>query len=1345
MTITNESPSPQSLQVRKLRHQITFEDSSVEFADLDADNDGVPDVADNCPQIPNLAQVNTDGDLLGDACDTNDDNDAHPDARDNCPLVENDPQEDANLNRVGDRCEQDDDGDGQLNPEDNCPQAHNPEQEDANGDGVGDACDRAPMTRPCAQDSDCSSNSCDSALGVCRLCNPTIDCPLYWLALGEPGNTAPVQEVALELAPGESAVVSIEQAHGAPGSRWSGAIEVSHPQLGRRIVDLLYEERPEGVWTGSIYYLSNFGTRRLDAWMRDQQTRNDPEIQEQVGNALIQRWGAFRRGRITWRNFQAVLTATQHETWRWSSVVEDCPTAACYLFDSGQSGLREYSSDLNTVPVPTGVVELPMAMNLRMVDPRRTPELMTGRIESSVALQYAGDPEVTFAFADDPTGCSLDRPGACLVYIDQFSATIDVGGRYATTADDTECSRYEGTGGFVHKELPWLVPGFTQGTRFDPETLQRTRSTCRDGLLPFVATPPGDAIGFLDQNLSLASANPIPDGRTRRRRLELVDGALINQNILFVLFSETFDTFLTPSGQSPDPEDALTTYGYLMLERTPTQIDADDRDGNSIPDLYEGNTPPENITQPDGVLQVSCSEELLQPVLGFDEELDATTVTGVVEHILEGASAQPPRFIEPSDNEQVHYLCEDGARSWFDQGSPEDNRVCPPGARVTWFTVDKTILSDAQLAGFSCQRSLTCRELFQSWRASWSTRPGLMQQDPIFRCADPNAGLCDDNRADLRDGKRFYVAATDQLVMVPLYAATAAAFRYKTQFRNREGTNVGFAPVICAPDSSELPYCYDPAEIESIRERIDCLLYMWDNHLDAIDDTPPPIPEGCLCETSVTCENEAACSGGVCETIACVPRPSTRQKLLQALVHNFSYTETITGLTATPRIDDGFERLYAELLIMMGDESLTRAFASRFDLAGLNAVSFDGEAFEGRDGIVLSGIAGYEMYSLYQATQYYQEALDRFYMLSPLLGESLERDAADSFLTQEMVVWYMERLIRASTQKARSHAEIAHRYQNFNKPELARRVLERAYTGTHLESIIFAQLMLNISSQLPGQERPQILRTIDDGQRRYHTALLDMYEVYGAITDESNYFGFPADYIPFPALDTQDFRQSNAFEVLLQRSRLKVQTARERETLALNTARTFDTDAARFQAELVSIRNNHEDRLAEICGTFAWPEDNPTRIYPAIETYAELHSRARVLGDPCGLMGNGLIFEELIGFESTTLNLQQEKLAAENLRKTIDIEQQLISDQCNAIIQVADFVYEADGEVISLQDDIRDLEFRIGTIERLNATAQALAQFTVCGSDPLACSQASAAFSLVGATSAVSTAGVSLL
>ena len=47
--------------------------------ETDADGDGVLDATDNCPQVPNPGQVDSDGDHHGDACDPDDDNDSFPD------------------------------------------------------------------------------------------------------------------------------------------------------------------------------------------------------------------------------------------------------------------------------------------------------------------------------------------------------------------------------------------------------------------------------------------------------------------------------------------------------------------------------------------------------------------------------------------------------------------------------------------------------------------------------------------------------------------------------------------------------------------------------------------------------------------------------------------------------------------------------------------------------------------------------------------------------------------------------------------------------------------------------------------------------------------------------------------------------------------------------------------------------------------------------------------------------------------------------------------------------------------------------------------------------------------
>ncbi|MEZ4458804.1 MAG: thrombospondin type 3 repeat-containing protein [bacterium] len=111
---------------------------------VDGDGDGIPDDFDNCVDVPNPDQADTDDDNQGDACEPAvvDDNDGDniTDTQDNCPGVPNPSQNDTDGDGMGDDCDDDDDGDGVLDTDDNCPVVPNPDQADRNNDGLGDVC-----------------------------------------------------------------------------------------------------------------------------------------------------------------------------------------------------------------------------------------------------------------------------------------------------------------------------------------------------------------------------------------------------------------------------------------------------------------------------------------------------------------------------------------------------------------------------------------------------------------------------------------------------------------------------------------------------------------------------------------------------------------------------------------------------------------------------------------------------------------------------------------------------------------------------------------------------------------------------------------------------------------------------------------------------------------------------------------------------------------------------------------------------------------------------------------------------------------------------------------------------
>jgi hypothetical protein len=1140
--------------------------------------------------------------------------------------------------------------------------------------------------------------------------------PLPWVTVGS-GQATDVR-TRVVIGPGESAEVEIRGARKEGLARWTGELAVEHEDLGKRTITLTYSDDLDGRWTGRIYTFGSFddgarpelNSNPLDDWTAD---RRNIALLDDIPNAFLQVWGRFRNNALSIEEWRAIAVSTLQETWASRRVQELCSDAGfgadavCAPFGgSGSQSVLLYSSAGSVNRVPSGVVELDFAIDMRQATPDEVEAMpgcdgdeacYVGRINSDSALQYGGNPLLTMTLDGDPGDCADSGSGGCRIPLGSFDSTIAVGGRYIPEEGDTGCELRDG---LELREVPWLVRAFSPpGAK--GEDGPRVATECRDGLLPFAEVA---------ANVDFAAANPVPDGRPRVRRLSLVDALVFEQSQMLLLVREEVESFV--DGAPP-----LVSYAYVELEKQPEEPDPATTVGSPVVD--------DRGPIGEDALRLSCSAGLVSTVVGrpHDGDLDTLShqeLTNVARAVVRGdtssSSFQPTTTDQTG--ESVHYVCiweeeavqgtpgvEDDIsviqRQVFDAG-PDGTVHCPPGARVVFFALDPSDFGGTfdpaqqpcnQTVPEHCLRSndssvstlddwvTTGRaiRLMERDRALFANPDPSVAFDLVSHCSDPTSAVCDNDGYDRTAGRVFLGGGQPEVFFSSIETDIREAFAYRTQFASRTGRNIGFAPDVCQGAASLTPYCYDPDVIEDLIARVDCAVGIYDYYLrnDGVFDERDP-------EDSETLET-----------------------LRGYLDKNFSQLQTYNP-DGDPVVEHGFERLLAELLIMLGDDAYVNAFASRFDLAGQSELAFEGDLFE-TNGLSLSGGAGYEMYTLYQATQYHEMVLDRFYRLVPALWRALQAPTTAGYVSQRTVTSYLERVTRASTQNAAAWSEIGRRYQALNRPDLARRVLARAYTRSHQESVILSAFMTEVQRAVSPAELAQVITAIADAQRRYRVAMLEMAQAYAQLTDEQNYFGLPPDLIPFPALDDDNV---NAFEVMFERARESADVAAEFETAAIEQQRGFDSDAEAFQSELVELRLDYEEQLGNLCGTFVG-EDG--RVYPAIVRYAHLSPDLARLDDPCGAAGNGELWFKAADLQTRHLELQKVKQELQNQHAEFQDAIDLVGVQCKLIEEDRIAFIQNQKAIDDVQGTIDSIESSLSAIDKVFEAGTKIAEYIADG------------------------------
>jgi hypothetical protein len=1133
---------------------------------------------------------------------------------------------------------------------------------------------------------------------------------------------------------------------------WTGSILLSIPGVTHQSITLTHSSQIGGRFVGQMYYYANFGTTGLDQWAPPGTAQDIRAVE----NALVRRWWAYREGRISHVEFLRTLDATESGSWTPCALDEQNePETACYttIGADGQPRQVIYSDDLATNPVPTGVTQFDFAVDFTP-DPAVATHRWNGRVPGSIALHYPDSPVLDLTFADDPADCWRADGRPCLTTLATDPAVPPMLisrliGHYRIPQGD--CAA-----GFERLQLPWLVPAFTHGMQQSGQTVWRLECLA------------GEEDG---QKQRRALANPLATGADLRRTMTIIDGGLISSDELFLLFKEELpalfgDEVVTGYGYIRlQREPSLTARAHSPE----CEIDGDCRSAEHCEaERCVGRACVANEDCAAGAVcrDTHCIYDVAAPEQTCDDFVDQLTAYGVraaggltaderAAWLLYGRGEQlsPQDTLDP-DVWRVYYLCEATGRILTGRDvelplSPTE-RLCPPESEVQYFAVHlpltagaELLLSDCSLepgicqAGEPCDRgeqnlaglddvsgcyqpnddegeagldrddignlgddSFTADECYaetpcpvgepcaskgncagalSTWMALDPTdRPFGLKTNIQYICADANRQDCD-SIDDRLDGKRFFETPGDTRSPVPSFtAAKQDAFRYIDRFRSRhDGGALGFVPWPCRPGTEA--FCYDVEGIYDLKARMDCAASLVVGDLQGSEDLDDEL----------------------------------RARLVRRLQQSFGYVDESPPGALWSNYVYGFEFRFAELLIMLGDEALVNAYSARFDLAGQRVASFPGAALE-VNGIDLGSTAGFEMVSLYRAQQSYQAVVDRFFELRPQLEAYLANDATtgNPLLGATTAISWFAKLAQASVGKTRVAAELAKRYQQFARPDLAREVVQRAFVATYLESIYFGQLMKGLLDETTtGAQRAQISYELKAVQLRYGQSLSKMRTAYLEISDDARQFGFAATYVPSTPLDDGDV---NLYEKLFARARDKAAVAAGKEQVALGDTRDFDVDRAEFVSALTEIELDALGQIGALCG---WVNVDEA-VYPATREFKHLFDdpRLELFPDPCGYSGNGQIFTAIQAVADAQDDLALWRIEHANKVQAIRDEGERLSGQCARITDFADWRADRGQEQVDIVDALAGFDMALAILDRLDTTANNVSQLAAEGS-----------------------------